>query len=233
MKRLYNLGLTGILFLTLTISCFAQTATPVRTGFKIDERIAVYNKSTGERISLKEFSVILKNNPHPHLEREINERGEVSTLYYDPNGDGFETRDINKRVKPNQPFPEFIFTTTANETIDSKELTGKVVVLHFNMAFREPIATQKTFTDFENTIKNSPARDNTAVIILTHSSKEEISALTEKINVLYPVVHNSANFFHKFLVDRFPSYVVIKKDGTLGAYAADLDELKLALSKLK
>jgi len=231
MKQLKTLILFLVLMLFAAVSGFAQS--PVMTGLKIDDSIAIFNKSTGERISLEEFSVILKNNSRPHLERVINERGEVSTLYYDPNGNGRETRDPNLRSKPNQKFPHFIFTTTSNETIDSEKLTGKVVVLHFNMFFREPFTTQKNLTEFENILKSSPAKANTAAIILTHSSEEEISALTEKINVKFPVVANGANFFHKFLVTSFPSYVVIKKDGTLAAYADDLDELKLVLAKLK
>ncbi|WP_162427790.1 peroxiredoxin family protein [Pontibacter pudoricolor] len=180
-----------------------------------------------------DFLAIIRKNPRVSFQSEYNERGEVTTILYEPDGNGTTKLDPSLRPQPNSPFPAFIFETTSGEKIESAQLKGKIIVLYFNMAFKEPFASQKVFMAYENTLKTSLKRDNIAPIILSHSSADEISEFTQKVSVPYPIVASSTNFFHKYVVLNLPSYIVINKDGTLCAYADDLTELKQALSRAK
>lgn len=233
MKQLNIVALFCIVYLGFATSSFAQNIKPIKSRFSFDESMPIFNKVTGARMPHEDFRAIIRKNPRVHLEREIDERGEVAILIYDPNGSGFTHRDPSKRTKPNQPFPNFIFTTTTNDTIDLQELKGKIVVLHFNFGFEEPFTNKQKLADFEKTLKASAYRDNIVPIIVTHSNEEQIAAFKEKVNVPYAIVANGVNFFDKYIIMKAPTYIVIKKDGKLGAYADDLTELRQALLKAK
>ena len=232
-----KLLLFAFTLLLTTTSSFAQsdvkhTQTHRKSTFKVDESTPIFDKETGKQLTEEEFRDIIKKNPRVHLEKEINESGNIARLIYDPNGSGITMRDPNKRVKPNEAFPEFIFTTTTNEQLASKDLAGNVIVLYFNMALAEPYASQQKFADFEKVLKGSPISSNILPIIITHSNTEEALAFTKDTPVPYPIVPNAINFFDRYTVIKFPSFVVINKDGTLGAYADNLDELKEVITKL-
>jgi peroxiredoxin len=212
----------------------ATFKTSTTSTFQIDENTHIYNKETGERMDFNLAVELINKNSGVSFEKKYNERGEVTTLIYDPGQihTGKVTRDIALRTKPNEHFPDFIFTTLEGGEIGSRELRGKIIVLYFNLFLKQPFISEKMLFDFDKVIQDSPLAKEITSIFLTASSGDDSKKFTDQVKINYPIVPNATNFNDKYIVTKLPSYIIINRDGTLNGYVDDLEELKKSLMEL-
>lgn len=197
-----------------------------KSAFSINENTIIYNKETGKRMSYQEMDRILRENPRVNFTREIDERGEVAALYYDPTpSNGKLTRDISKRTKPGDRFPDFVFTTALDQEIKSMDLRGKVVVINFYLFLREPMVDKKSLADFENILKKYSKKSITAFLV-TVSTKQETFQFGQENSVSYHLIPDAVNFHERYLITRYPTYVVVSKEGKLVGYTETLTGLE-------
>ncbi len=208
-----------ILFFSFCISYFSFSQS---FGISFSEQITgkpVYNKSTGLLLDDKELNTLLKANPRLSLERVINKYGEVESFVYDPDKKAnYDTRDITKRTKTGDPFLPFVMTSVTKKTLDSEKLIGKIVLIQFYTLIKAPFFNEETFNRFESLAKDLQNKTEIEFITVTQSSEEDIKSKVDIANCKSQIIPNGRNFYERFLITDFVTFVLIDRDGKLVSY---------------
>lgn len=233
MKKIKPLILYLFLFLGLTsIKCKAQETEKISKVFKTKEVIKIdfsilFDKKTGKKLSEKEFRQKTKKNNSFNLEKVINAKGEVEKYFFiETTEKKLLTRDISKRVKVGEPFPEFELKTIKNQSIKLSNLKGKVVIIRFEL-FADNFRFKKHEIESLDKRINTLGKDNFKAIIIYTSSAEEIKRGFTFKNSNFHNVANGINFGQRYSVTRFPSTIIINKYGNLEGYFKNSDEIDL------
>tara|TARA_R110000868_G_scaffold157160_3_gene384306 strand:+ start:8254 stop:8949 length:696 start_codon:yes stop_codon:yes gene_type:complete len=195
----------------------------------------VYDKASGKHINADKVQRIIRDNPNIVFEKVIDKYGNIEsrlldTLKLSRKGN----RDISKRVQKGEPFPPFVMKSLSNRILDSEKLKGGIILIQFQLMFREPFLKIKTIEEFEELVSEFRKTMDLEAIILTDSSKSEILENIDTSKYISEFVPDGRNFNEKYLVVSFPSIVLIDTYGNLVSYydPDEIDKLKLDIGKL-
>ena len=224
--------LIALLFFTVLIT-FGQEKT-VSRKFKTSriEKIdfsKIYNKKTGKKIKKKKYITLKKNNPNLQLERIIGVNGEIVKYLLDLSIINNSPR--NYRTKPiikGELFPNFIAKTINKRIIELNSQRGKIVILRFELeanSFRFKKQEIKQIDNLINKINNK--NEKVKAIIFFASNELDIKQGFDLQNSNFEIISNGYNFQEKFSITRFPTTIVIDKNGKLIDYYNYMDEINL------
>jgi hypothetical protein len=224
--------LITLLFFTVLIT-FGQEKTVFRK-FKTSriEKVdfsKIYNKKTGKKIKKKKYIKLKKNNPNLQLERIIGVNGEIVKYLLDLSIINNSPR--NYRTKPiikGELFPNFIAKTINKRIIELSRQRGKIVILRFELeanSFRFKKQEIKQIDNLINKINNK--NEKVKAIIFFASNELDIKQGFDLQNSNFEIISNGYNFQEKFSITRFPTTIVIDKNGKLIDYYNYMDEINL------
>jgi len=224
--------LITLLFFTVLIT-FGQEKTVFRKF--ITSRIEkvdfskIYNKKTGKKIKKKRYLKLKKNNPNLQLERIIGVNGEIVKYLLDLSIINNSPR--NYRTKPiikGELFPNFIAKTINKRIIELNSQKGKVVILRFELEANSFRFKKKEIKQLDNLInKIKRKKEKVKAIIFFASNELDIKQGFDLQNSNFEIIPNSYNFQDKFSITRFPTTIIIDKNGKLIDYYNYIDEINL------
>ena len=224
--------LIALLFFTVLIT-FGQEKT-VSRKFKTSriEKIdfsKIYNKKTGKKIKKKKYITLKKNNPNLQLERIIGVNGEIVKYLLDLSIINNSPR--NYRTKPiikGELFQNFIAKTINKRIIELNSQKGKVVILRFELEANSFRFKKKEIKQLDNLInKIKRKKEKVKAIIFFASNELDIKQGFDLQNSNFEIIPNSYNFQEKFSIIRFPTTIIIDKNGKLIDYYNYMDEINL------
>ena len=224
--------LIALLFFAVLIT-FGQEKT-VSRKFKTSriEKIdfsKIYNKKTGKKIKKKKYITLKKNNPNLQLERIIGVNGEIVKYLLDLSIINNSPR--NYRTKPiikGELFPNFIAKTINKRIIELNSQKGKVVILRFELEANSFRFKKKEIKQLDNLInKIKRKKEKVKAIIFFASNELDIKQGFDLQNSNFEIIPNSYNFQEKFSIIRFPTTIIIDKNGKLIDYYNYMDEINL------
>ena len=224
--------LIALLFFAVLIT-FGQEKT-VSRKFKTSriEKIdfsKIYNKKTGKKIKKKKYITLKKNNPNLQLERIIGVNGEIVKYLLDLSIINNSPR--NYRTKPiikGELFPNFIAKTINKRIIELNSQKGKVVILRFELEANSFRFKKKEIKQLDNLInKIKRKKEKVKAIIFFASNELDIKQGFDLQNSNFEIIPNSYNFQEKFSIIRFPTTIIIDKNGKLIDYYNYIDEINL------
>ena len=189
----------------------------------------IYNKKTGKKIKKKKYIKLKKNNPNLQLERIIGVNGEIVKYLLDLSIINNSPR--NYRTKPiikGELFPNFIAKTINKRIIELSRQRGKIVILRFELeanSFRFKKQEIKQIDNLINKINNK--NEKVKAIIFFASNELDIKQGFDLQNSNFEIISNGHNFQEKFSITRFPTTIVIDKNGKLIDYYNYMDEINL------
>ena len=224
--------LITLLFFTVLIT-FGQEKTVFRK-FKTSriEKVdfsKIYNKKTGKKIKKKKYIKLKKNNPNLQLERIIGVNGEIVKYLLDLSIINNSPR--NYRTKPiikGELFPNFIAKTINKRIIELSRQRGKIVILRFELEANSFRFKKKEIKQIDNLInKINNKNEKVKAIIFFASNELDIKQGFDFQNSNFEIISNGYNFQEKFSITRFPTTIVIDKNGKLIDYYNYMDEINL------
>ena len=224
--------LIALLFFTVLIT-FGQEKT-VSRKFKTSriEKIdfsKIYNKKTGKKIKKKKYITLKKNNPNLQLERIIGVNGEIVKYLLDLSIINNSLRNyITKPIIKGELFPNFIAKTINKRIIELNSQKGKVVILRFELEANSFRFKKKEIKQLDNLInKIKRKKEKVKAIIFFASNELDIKQGFDLQNSNFEIISNGYNFQEKFSITRFPTTIVIDKNGKLIDYYNYIDEINL------
>ena len=224
MTNIYLIALVLILFLCNYSLSNAQVEA-VKYKMKIYD-LPVYNKATGELISDKKIKKFKEKDPNFILEPIINKSGNVDSYWYDPNrGNRIIERDASKQSKFGEEFPPFVMYSIRENTFDSEKLKGNVVLLFFQLSFEEPFFSKQKFEEFDTLVGEFGEKSNLEAIVITESSRREVNKQVNFQALNEDIVTDGRNFNIRYSIVKFPTAILIDKEGKLVRYYQGFGEL--------
>jgi peroxiredoxin len=224
--------LITLLFFTVLIT-FGQEKTVFRKF--ITSRIEkvdfskIYNKKTGKKIKKKRYLKLKKNNPNLQLERIIGVNGEIVKYLLDLSI--INNLPRNYRTKPiikGELFPNFIAKTINKRIIELKSQRGKIVILRFELEANSFRFKKKEIKQLDNLINKIKRKNEKVKAIIFFASNElDIKQGFDLQNSNFEIISNGYNFQEKFSITRFPTTIIIDKNGKLINYYNYVDEINL------
>ena len=222
-----------LLLLFLNVKSYSQegyiTKKFTTTSIEKIDFTKIYDKNTGERIKEKKFRKIIKDLKNYNLEQIIDENGNVEKYIFDSNNkDQLMSHERSQRVNPKEFFPGFNIKTINNENISLKDLKGKIVIIRFEL-FADNFRFKKhEIVDLDNQINQIENKEsNIKAIILFTTPKNEVLKGFDIKGSNFNLVANGMNFHQKYLITRYPTTIVIDKEGKLIDYFSNSDEIIL------
>ena len=199
------------------------------------ENSVIYEKGTGKRLDGKSVIEKLKPGAKGILIPRINEYGEVIAFTYDSSKFRTHTEDMDTlyMARLGEPFAPFFAKTVSGDSVSMMKAAGKIIVLEFMLQLHKPFYSEPDFLKFKKIMDDSALTLNLYPIIFTQSDETETLEWIRRLQVHFPVVANTENFATRYVIGRFPSYLVIDKARWLMTWVTgDLEELKDVLSRM-
>jgi len=250
MYRLFTLitaiAACGLLVSSATAQPTANPSTQQQTSSfttrrSIDESTPIFDKETGKRISLKEFSRLQDADPNGyHLEPIFDEYGKVSryqlraTNAEEKQTHQIRTRDPAWQPKVSDAMPSFVMRGIDKQTYRSTDSKGRVVVLFFWLNLRKPFWNADQGQRIADLMRPSKTETEPIALGVLNSSEEEISELLKTQTLPFIPIPDSIGFHQKFSIMTFPSFLVIDRNGKVAAFieGSDYEQLKQVLAKV-
>ncbi|MFD0836547.1 redoxin domain-containing protein [Mariniflexile aquimaris] len=201
------------------------TITKVDSEFKIDK---LYNKQTGKKISKKEFDILIENNPNLSLESVYDKYGKIIKYYYDSNSTNNNIkRSGNAQPENGKMFPDFVLKTIDNKKISLNDLKGKLIVLRFEL-FADNFRFKKNeIVELDTKINETNRKSEIESIIIFTTPKEEILKGFDIKNSNFKLVPNGSGFHNSCHITRYPTTMIIDKNGNLIDSFKIIDDINL------
>jgi cytochrome oxidase Cu insertion factor (SCO1/SenC/PrrC family) len=137
------------------------------------------------------------------------------------------TRDISLRTKPGEPLPPFVVRSVTGKKIDSETCHGRPILVLFQLFFKAPFFNEKQFHQFESMVDSLKTKGDLEVIVITESTSDDIKSVIDVKNSNFQIIPEGRNFSVRYLVIKFPSYLLIDKEGKLVYYYEENEITKL------
>ncbi|QHV93714.1 redoxin domain-containing protein [Spirosoma endbachense] len=203
--------------------CQAQVGVQKRSihvNRQIDELTPIINQSTGQHVTLEEYSQLSKADPHAyHLVPDYNEFGQPSSYVLrtataeEHEMHQFRDRNPAKQPKAGQLIAPFSMTGLDGKNYRSADLRGKVVVLSFWISLDKPFWGDKEASQFTDALKPSQAQE--APVVLGILNSEPPGATLNSLPFM--PIPNAYGFHGKYHITSIPTFVVIDKTGKVAA----------------
>lgn len=176
----------------------------------------VYDKKTGEKISPGEFRKIIKENPRVRLGKVYNEKGEIEKYLLDREPPTGNITMSNHQSNGNgNVFPDFVFRTIDNQKIRLSDLAGKTVIIRCEVSPGGPSFREAEIKNLEASVSRLKKKADVLMMIVFRSSKKEILANLDAEDYHSAFVPDGMGFFIRNNIKRYPSTLVIDKNGKL------------------
>lgn len=221
--------ITIFLFLFYLIS-FSQNDT-LKKRFSITEKTfydfsKMYYKENGEKVLEEDFFKLVKNKINFSIEKIINEKGEIEKYFLSKELKKTSPRDITKRVKNGDVFPNFIVKTIKGEEINLKKLKGKTVILRFEL-FADNFRFKKNeIKELDKKINQFGKEKVVAIIIFTTPKNEVIRGFNIE-NTNFKLVADGMSFNERYFINWYPTTIIIDSDGNLDKYYKNSEKIIL------
>lgn len=226
-----------IYILVMCCVCFFHwsTAQDILLGKQQEERRVdkdfsinkLYHKATLASISKKEYKEITRRYKVLHLEKEINEKGEVTKFLFDPTKQvSLTPPKVKQNFGVNEALPNFIVTTTEGKELNLEHLRGKLVLLRFEFFSNDFRFKKNEIVALDKKINALKNKKEIEAIIIFKDSEVEVKQGFTLPDSNFHVVANGINFIEKYGITRFPSTLLIDKEGKVIAlypYSEDID----------
>lgn len=118
----------------------------------------------------------------------------------------------------NKTLPHFKRRTVAGNSINTREQSGKVVVVKFFAKYCEPC--QYTLPAAEKMHKNNP--NVTLIGVALDEYRAQVNEMIAAYGLTFPIVHDKGNILSgRFRVSELPATFVAGPDGTIQWYAGE------------
>ena len=181
----------------------------------------IYYKKTGKKIKENEFVKLVKNNPNLQIENIIGIDGEIEKYLV-----FFEKK--KKKIIKGDLFPNFIAKTIENKRIELKNYERKIIILRFELeanTFRFKKEEIKQIGLLINKIEKKEEKIKS--IIFFASNELDIEEGFDLQNSNFELIPNSLNFHQKFSITKFPTTIIIDKNGKLVDYFTCMEDINL------
>ena len=208
-----------MLFSVMVAFCQNGTITKKFTRTKVEkiDLSKIYYKKTGNKIKKNEFVKLVKNNPNLQIEHIFGIDGKIEKyLVFFEKGKKIRKNNRKNQIIKGGLFPNFIAKTIENKRIELKENKGKIIILRFELeakTFRFKKEEIKQIDLLINKIENK--KEKIKSIIFFASNKLDIKEGFDLQNSNFELIPNSLNFHEKFSITRFPTTIIIDKNGKL------------------
>ena len=220
-----------MLFSAMVAFCQNETITKKFTRTKVEkiDFSKIYYKKTGKKIEENEFVKLVKNNPNLQIENIIGIDGEIEKylVFFETKEKNIKNNRKNQIIKGNL-FPNFIAKTIENKRIELKDNKGKIIILRFELeanTFRFKKEEIKQIDLLINKIENKEEKIKS--IIFFASNELDIKDGFDLQNSNFELIPNSLNFHEKFSITRFPTTIIIDKNGKLVDYFKYMEDIDL------
>jgi peroxiredoxin len=221
------------LITALSFNSFAQGI--VKTGPYINRSQEIQvdkiiNKLTGEIFTKEELKDVLTKYKKLKLKPNIDEFGILLNYIFDPNDPETTSsqNDFLTNVEKGNAFPNFIFKTIDDEVLNLQNLRGKTVILRFEMRSIGFTFKQNEISDLDNQINSfGNGTEEFYPIIVFQTSKEEIKQGFNLKETNFKLVSDGWNYCLKYSISRYPTTIIIDKEGKLLEQYLFSDEIVL------
>jgi peroxiredoxin len=205
--------------LILVLFCIQSYGQVISTT--ISERIEgkVFNKKTGKKITDEELVEIITSNPGIAFEEVYDKYGKLEKLYYDPDrarAARHQSQRRNHQMKKGEKFPAFVFRTVDNEVLDSEKLTGKWILIRFELFTRFMI--REEVDSWSQQIEKAQTGNNLVPIICLADSRQNINDEFDSDRLPFKLVSDAGNFHKRFKIVNFPTSILIDREGMVFKY---------------
>jgi len=206
-----------IILITISNFIYSQQVKQTIIIKKVEPKIIynnLFNLETGERISKEEFDFLVKTNGNIKIETFYDKYGEIERRYYNPKPiEGERRNSINKNPEKGGLFPDFILETIDNKKIELDNLRGKLIIISFGLIIDNVLVNKREIVNIDSKIKASNRHTEIEYILLFRESKEEIVSVFDIRSTNFKIIPNGEGFINKWNILRFPTTVIIDKEG--------------------
>lgn len=139
------------------------------------------------------------------------------------------TRKEENQIKPGELFPEFVFKTINEETIDSKNLKGSWILLQFE--FFSNMINHERIASLEKQVREFSLKNKITAVILFNDTKNNIKKNVKLTDSILKLVPDGENFMDMYNITRLPTTILIDKNGTVYGYYSNSEDIEFG--KLK
>lgn len=212
----------------------------INQQFVMNAESVIYNKSTGKRISYREYDQLLTKDPGKYKTVPVFDKyGKPSSFAVTRiSGQYREVVDVNydQDLLPEigEPLPPFVMEGLDGKTYDSDRLKGKYVLLGFWVKYEKPLftlASTKVITHFVEENK----RKGIEIVSLgtTLNSEEECREAIPKRNCGFIPIPESYGFNHRYKIGETPFFILLDKNGIVKAMAPHTEFDRIASLQLR
>ena len=187
----------------------------------------IYYKKTGEKIKENEFVKLVKNNPNLQIENIIGIDGEIEKylVFFEKN---IEKKYRKKRIIKGDLFPNFIAKTIENKRIELKNYKGIIIILRFELEANTFRFKKEEIKQIDLLINKIEKKEEKIKSIIFFASNElDIEEGFDLQNSNFELIPNSLNFHQKFSITKFPTTIIIDKNGKLVDYFTCMEDINL------
>jgi hypothetical protein len=181
----------------------------------------IYYKKTGGKIKENEFVKLVKNNPNLQIENIIGIDGEIEKYLV-----FFEKK--KKKIIKGDLFPNFIAKTIENKRIELKNYERKIIILRFELEANTFRFKKEEIKQIDLLINKIEKKEEKIKSIIFFASNElDIEEGFDLQNSNFELIPNSLNFHQKFSITKFPTTIIIDKNGKLVDYFTCMEDINL------
>jgi hypothetical protein len=164
----------------------------------------IYYKKTGKKIKENEFVKLVKNNPNLQIENIIGIDGEI------------------------EKYLVFFEKNIENKRIELKNYKGKIIILRFELEANTFRFKKEEIKQIDLLINKIEKKEEKIKSIIFFASNElDIEEGFDLQNSNFELIPNSLNFHQKFSITKFPTTIIIDKNGKLVDYFTCMEDINL------
>jgi peroxiredoxin len=206
-----------LILLLLPITTYAQEM-GVSNSINATGKTTIH-KETEEELSDKKIKELLNDNPNSAIIPVYDRYGKIDHFIYDPTTEGRRfTPDTTKRVNTGERIPPFVMTAIDGSKYNSETLEGKFVVLQFLPYLQKPFLNPDKHESYNREIKELHAKADLVSLFITRENKQRVSSILDTENLAFEIIPDGSGFFHRYIITKFPTFILISPDGKLIDY---------------
>ena len=170
---------------------------------------------------------MVKNKPNLQIENIIGIDGEIEKylVFFEKN---IEKKYRKKRIIKGDLFPNFIAKTIENKRIELKNYKGKIIILRFELEANTFRFKKEEIKQIDLLINKIEKKEEKIKSIIFFASNElDIEEGFDLQNSNFELIPNSLNFQQKFSITKFPTTIIIDKNGKLVDYFTCMEDINL------
>jgi len=212
----------------------------INQQFVMNSESIIVNKSTGKRITYREYDELLTRNPGKYktvpvfdkygkpssfaISRSLGQDGPAKDVNYDP--------DLLPEI--GETLPPFVMQGLDGKIYDSEKLKGKYVLLGFWVKYEKPLWTLASTKIISNFVEENKRKGIDIVSLgTTLNSEEECREAIPKRNCGFIPVPDSYGFNHRYKIGETPFFILLDRQGVVKSMALHTEFDKISSLNLR